>query len=79
MDNEQQAARTGIVKFFNEEKGYGFIRPDDGDKDIFVHITALEKAGLKTLASGSRVSFETEPDKKGKGPKAMNLKVEPNI
>jgi cold shock protein len=66
-------AQTGTVKFFNAEKGYGFIKPDDGGRDIFVHITAVEKAGLTTLAEGQKITFEVEPDKKGKGPKAVDL------
>jgi CspA family cold shock protein len=66
-------AMTGTVKFFNAERGYGFIKPDDGGRDVFVHITAVEQAGLKTLAEGQLVSFEVEPDKKGKGPKAVDL------
>ena len=68
--------QQGSVKFFNPEKGYGFIKPDDGGRDIFVHITAVEQASLTTLNEGQRVTFEIEPDKKGKGPKAVNLKVE---
>jgi CspA family cold shock protein len=66
---------VGTVKFFNTQKGYGFIQPDDGSKDVFVHITAVERAGLKTLNEGQRITFEVEPDKKGKGPKAVNLVV----
>lgn len=66
-------AMTGIVKFFNGERGYGFIKPDDGGRDVFVHITAVERAGLKALNEGQRISFDVEPDKKGKGPKAVNL------
>ena len=66
-------SQTGAIKFFNPEKGYGFIKPDDGGRDIFVHITAVEQLGLKTLAEGQRVTFDVEPDKKGKGPKAVNL------
>jgi CspA family cold shock protein len=66
----------GAVKFFNTDKGYGFIRPADGGKDIFVHITAVEQAGLTTLNEGQKLAFEIEPDKKGKGPKAVNLQVE---
>jgi CspA family cold shock protein len=66
-------AISGTVKFFNGERGYGFIKPDDGGRDIFVHITAVERAGLKTLEEGQRITFETEPDRKGKGPKAVNL------
>jgi len=68
-------AMTGTVKFFNGERGYGFIKPDDGGRDVFVHITAVERAGLKSLMEGQRISFEVEPDKKGKGPKAVNLVV----
>jgi cold shock protein len=68
-------AISGIVKFFNSERGYGFIKPDDGGRDVFVHITAVERAGLKSLNEGQRISFEVEPDKKGKGPKAVNLVV----
>jgi CspA family cold shock protein len=68
-------AQQGTVKFFNAEKGYGFIKPDDGGPDIFVHITAVEHAGLRSLAEGQRISFEIEPDKKGKGPKAVALQL----
>jgi cold shock protein len=66
-------SQTGKVKFFNTEKGYGFIKPDDGGRDIFVHITAVEAAGWKDLAEGKKVRFNTEPDKKGKGPIAVDL------
>ncbi|MDA8870952.1 cold-shock protein [Rhizobiaceae bacterium] len=65
----------GTVKFFNAEKGYGFITPDEGDKDIFVHISAIEQSGLTTLQEGQAVSFQIEPDRMGKGPKAIELKV----
>src|SRR5262245_19582885 len=68
-------AMAGTVKFFNAERGYGFIKPDDGGRDVFVHITAVERAGLKALNEGQRVSFDVEPDKKGKGPKAVNLVI----
>jgi CspA family cold shock protein len=68
-------ANTGTVKFFNGERGYGFIKPDDGGRDVFVHITAVEQAGLKSLNEGQHVTFDVEPDKKGKGPKAVNLVV----
>ena len=70
-------AMTGTVKFFNGERGYGFIKPDDGGRDVFVHITAVERAGLKDLTEGQRITFEVEPDKKGKGPKAVNLVISP--
>lgn len=65
--------QNGTVKFFNAQKGYGFITPDDGGKDVFVHVTAVEQSGIRELNEGSRVSFDTEPDKRGKGPKAVNL------
>ena len=68
-------AQTGVVKFFNGEKGYGFIKPDDGGNDIFVHVSALEQAGLQSLIEGQKVSYDIEPDKKGKGPKALNLRL----
>ena len=64
---------TGTVKFFNNDKGYGFIRPDDGSRDVFVHLSAVTSSGLGTLDEGQRISFEIEPDKRGKGPKAVNL------
>jgi len=65
---------TGTVKFFNGDKGYGFIRPDDGSRDVFVHVSAITSSGLGTLNEGQRISFEVEPDKRGKGPKAINLR-----
>jgi CspA family cold shock protein len=68
-------AMNGVVKFFNGERGYGFIKPDDGGRDVFVHITAVERAGLKSLNEGQRIAFDVEPDKKGKGPKAVNLVI----
>jgi CspA family cold shock protein len=68
--------QQGTIKFFNADKGYGFIKPSDGGRDIFVHITAVEQAGLASLNEGQKISFEVEPDKKGKGPKAVNLNVD---
>ena len=70
-------AMTGVVKFFNTERGYGFIKPDDNGRDVFVHITAVERAGLQSLTEGQKISYEVEPDKKGKGPKAVNLVINP--
>ena len=67
--------QTGVVKFFNADKGYGFIKPDDGSGDIFVHVTAVEQAGLRALNEGQKIAYEIEPDKKGKGPKAVNIRV----
>ena len=66
---------TGTVKFFNNDKGYGFIRPDDGSRDVFVHVSAVTSSGLGTLNEGQRVTFDVEPDKRGKGPKAVNLQA----
>jgi CspA family cold shock protein len=74
-DRSFPMAMTGTVKFFNGERGYGFIKPDDGGRDVFVHITAVERAGLKLLTEGQRINFDVEPDKKGKGPKAVNLVI----
>ena len=65
----------GTVKFFNAAKGYGFITPDEGEKDIFVHISAVEQSGLASLEEGQKITFDVEPDRKGKGPKAIELKV----
>jgi CspA family cold shock protein len=62
----------GTVKFFNTTKGFGFISPEDGGKDVFVHATAVEKAGLRSLSEGQRVSFDIQPD--ARGSKAVNLK-----
>ncbi len=53
---------TGIVKFYNSQKGFGFIQPDDGGKDVFVHATALERAGISSLREGQKVSFDTQMD-----------------
>ncbi len=66
---------TGVVKFFDQTKGFGFIKPDDGGKDVFVHISAVQASGLPPLTDGQKVSFDTEPDRRGKGPKAVNLKL----
>ncbi len=68
-------AQTGIVKFFNTSKGFGFITPEEGGKDVFVHISAVEGSGLHTLVEGQKVSFDVEPDRMGKGPKAVNLQA----
>ena len=63
----------GTVKFFNTTKGFGFISPEGGGKDVFVHVSALERSGLRTLNEGQRVSFDIQPD--AKGSKAVNLQA----
>lgn len=65
---------TGTVKFFNNARGYGFIAPDDGSKDVFVHISAVEAAGITDLQEGQKLTFEIQPDTRG--PKAVNLQAE---
>lgn len=62
----------GTVKFFNDSKGYGFIQPDEGGNDAFVHITAVERAGMRSLRENQRVSYELEEDRRGKM-SAVNL------
>jgi len=64
----------GTVKFFNADKGYGFIAPEDGGADSFVHITAVERAGMATLNKDQRVSYELETDRRGKQ-SAVNLQL----
>ena len=66
-------ATKGVVKFFNQDKGFGFITPDGGAKDVFVHISALQASGIQSLREGQQVTFDTEPDRMGKGPKAVNI------
>jgi CspA family cold shock protein len=56
--------QKGTVKFYNGQKGYGFIQPDDGGKDVFVHATALERAGIRSLGEGQKVSFDTQEDRR---------------
>ena len=66
---------TGTVKWFNAQKRFGFIQPEDGSKDVFVHISAVEQAGLRGLQEGQRVSFEIAKDRQGKM-SAVNLRVD---
>ncbi|MBI1212844.1 MAG: cold-shock protein [Alphaproteobacteria bacterium] len=67
------SSTTGTVKFFNSTKGFGFIMPEGGGKDVFVHISAVERAGMRTLNEGQRVAFDTEQD--ARGAKAVNLQA----
>ncbi len=66
---------TGTVKWFNGTKGYGFIQPDDGSKDVFVHVSAVERAGMRTLSEGQKISFDLQRGQQGKM-SADNLKAE---
>lgn len=66
--------KNGTVKFFNINKGFGFISPEDGSKDVFVHVSAVERAGLGQLSEGQKVRFEVQPD--ARGPKAVNLQTD---
>ncbi|WP_377848749.1 cold-shock protein [Bosea sp. UC22_33] len=66
---------SGVVKWFNETKGYGFITPDGGGNDVFVHVSAVERAGLRGLNEGQKVSYELVADKRSGKQSADNLKV----
>lgn len=72
---EVAMATVGTVKWFNGQKGFGFIAPDDGSKDVFVHITAVQRSGIPELNEGMRISFEVQPDKRGRGPQAVDLQL----
>jgi CspA family cold shock protein len=71
---EEMTMTTGTVKFFNMAKGFGFIEPEDGSKDAFVHISAVERAGLSSLSEGQKVSYEVQPGRDGKS-SAENLSI----
>ena len=66
---------TGTVKFYNTQKGFGFIEPDDGGKDVFVHATALERAGMTGLTEGQKVSFDTEVDSRSGKTAVANIQA----
>ena len=65
---------TGTVKWFNTVKGYGFVQPDDGSKDVFVHVSAVDQAGISSLQEGQKIEYELVPDKQGRSA-AGNLKL----
>jgi cold shock protein len=67
--------QTGTVKWFNSQKGFGFIQPEDGGKDVFVHISAVERAGLNTLNEGQKVSFDVVDDRRTGKSSADNLRA----
>jgi CspA family cold shock protein len=72
-DAKETTMTIGTVKFFNATKGFGFISPEDGGKDVFVHVSAVEAAGLRSLSEGQKVSFDIQPD--ARGSKAANLQA----
>ena len=72
---ERGPRQNGTLKFFNNDRGFGFITPESGGKDVFVHISAIERSGLQQLAEGTKLSFETEDDRRGRGPQAVNLQL----
>ena len=65
----------GTVKWFNPQKGFGFIQPEDGSKDVFVHISAVERAGMASLREGQKISFDLEADQRSGKSSATNLKA----
>jgi len=67
--------QSGTIKFFNHSRGFGFITPESGGKDVFVHITALERSGLPALDEGTKVTFEVEEDRRGRGPQAVGIEL----
>ena len=73
---EGTSINTGTVKFYNGHKGFGFIQPDDGSKDVFVHATALERAGIRSLVEGQKVAFDVEEDRRTGKSAASNLRAE---
>lgn len=66
---------NGTVKFYNSTRGFGFIAPDGGDKDVFVHASALERSGMSSLQEGDKVSFELEDDNRGRGKQAAKIEM----
>lgn len=67
--------QSGTVKFFNTAKGYGFITPESGEKDVFVHISALKQSGIETLNEGDKVTFDVEEDRRGRGFQAAAVEM----
>lgn len=75
MQRKATAMTNGTVKFYNEQKGFGFIQPDDGGKDVFVHASALERAGMGSLSEGQKVAFDTEQDSRSGKTAVGNIKA----
>jgi cold shock protein len=76
MTREETRMATGTVKFFNTQKGFGFIAPSDGSRDVFVHISAVERAGMRGLDEGQKVSFDLVTDRKSGKTSAGNLRAD---
>ncbi len=68
-------ATNGTVKFFNHSRGFGFVAPEDGSKDVFIHATALEAAGISSIDEGDKITFDTEDDQRGRGKQATTVKL----
>ncbi len=68
-------ATNGTVKFFNHSRGFGFVAPDDGSKDVFIHATALEAAGISSIDEGDKITFDIEDDSRGRGKQATNVQL----
>ncbi|MGZ5890683.1 MAG: cold-shock protein [Hyphomicrobium sp.] len=66
---------NGTVKFFNSAKGFGFVQPEDGSKDVFLHVSALERAGIHGLNEGDKITFVLEDDRKGRGKQAAQVEL----
>ncbi|MDE2385416.1 MAG: cold-shock protein [Alphaproteobacteria bacterium] len=75
MEQERPQRLTGVVKFFDKDKGFGFITPEGGGRDVFVHVSSVQRAGLPHLNDGMRLSFATEEDGRGRGPQAISLQL----
>ena len=75
MSERDETMQTGTVKWFNGQKGFGFIQPDDGGADVFVHISAVERAGLSTLQEGQKISYEVEQDRRSGKSAAAQLQL----
>jgi CspA family cold shock protein len=75
MEKARPQRVTGTVKFFNKDKGFGFITPEGGGRDVFVHISAVQRAGLPHLNDGMRLTFSTEDDLRGRGAQAVALQL----
>lgn len=74
-DGSVKQRQVGKVKFFDKDRGFGFVTPDAGGRDVFVHISAVQRSGLPHLEEGMMLSFATEDDTRGRGPQAINLQL----